>query len=501
MEQNKQYKTPEKSSEKTEIKIKIYDIDSSSIEILKEISKNLFKYIIDILPSNTSKEKKDKIETYFNKIQMLLKKLNSDRNKMISKYDSILKFSEEKIRSLYSTLFNMKIKNTFLENNIDILLKKEKEYRLVKEKTGILVENGVIIHNDRKEHEIFILRVENSNLKNVINKKDEELKDLKEKHIKEKKEFIKKIEDLKFKNEQLKIKIKQKNKKLKGHSCSSININNIDINDANISNNNGNNINNNINIKNIINPVKRRFNSNLLNNNNKYISLIHCQSMGNLNLDAILNNKKSKTKSKSKNKTNNNINNISKNNINNNQNLILNNINISPIRHKKKIYFTPHSYNEIDNKINFLPIKNSKSKNNSKSKTKKNKHKNSKNNNTLKSLNNSKSKIINKNFEKDFIHKRLINELTWSQNISMNNSGIPKSMSKINKSKINNKRNDSKRSNSKQLYNEKQNNKNGLIIMNISGKENIPVNKTCLSSIRRKNTINTSNNSFYNKIF
>ena len=58
-------------------------------------------------------------------------------------------------------------------------------------------------------------------------------------------------------------------------------------------NNNGNNINNNINIKNIINPVKRRFNSNLLNNN-KYISLIHCQSMGNLNLEAIINNKKSK---------------------------------------------------------------------------------------------------------------------------------------------------------------------------------------------------------------
>ena len=493
MEQNKQYKTPEKSSEKNEIKIKIYDIDSSTIEILKEISKNLFKYIIDIIPSNTSKEKKDKIETYFNKILMLLKKLSSDRNKMISKYDSILKFSEEKIRSLYSTLFNMKIKNTFLENNIDILLKKEKEYRLVKEKTGILVENGVIIHNDRKEHEIFILRVENSNLKNVINKKDEELKDLKEKHIKENKEFIKKIEDLKFKNEQLKIKIKKKNNRLKGYSCSSININNIDINDANSNNNNNNN-----NIKNIINPVKRRFNSNLLNNN-KYISLIHCQSMGNLNLNAIINNKKSKSKSKSKNKTNNNINNISKNNINTNQNLILNNINISPIRHKKKIYFTPHSYNEIDNKINFLPIKNSKSKNNSKSKPKKNKNKN--NNNTLKSLNNSKSKIINKNLEKEFIHKRLINELTWSQNISMNNSGIPKSMSKMNKSKINNKRSNSKRSNSKQLYNEKQNNKNGLLIMNISGKENIPVNKNCLSSIRRKNTINTSNNSFYNKIF
>ena len=103
----------------------------------------------------------------------------------------------------------------------------EKCILLIKEKTGILVENGVVINNDRKEHEIFILRVENSNLKNVINKKDEELKDLKEKHIKENKEYIKKIEELKCKNEQLKIKIKQKNNKLKGHSCSSLNINNV----------------------------------------------------------------------------------------------------------------------------------------------------------------------------------------------------------------------------------------------------------------------------------
>ena len=133
MEQNKKYKTPDKSSEKNEIKIKITDIYSSTIEILREISKNLFKYISDILPSNSFQEQKVKIETYF-KILMLLKKLAEDRNKTISKYYSLLRLSKEKIRLLYSVLFNMKIKNNFLENNIDILLKKEKEYRLVKKR-------------------------------------------------------------------------------------------------------------------------------------------------------------------------------------------------------------------------------------------------------------------------------------------------------------------------------------------------------------------------------
>ena len=230
------------------------------------------------------------------------------------------------------------------------------------------------------------------------------------------------------------------------------------------------------------------------------MSLIHCQSMGNLNLNLLTNTKSKihpKNKTKSKNKTN--INDTSKNK-SKNDNIILNNINVSPIHHKKKLCFTPYNNNNNDviNKINFNPIKKSKSKNNSKSKLKK------KNNssicNGIKVIYNSKTKM-NKNTEKEkeIIHKKLMKELTWSQNTSINNSGIPKSNTKFNK------RIKSKRSNSKQYYNEQEtNNKknSSLFIMNISGKENVPmnlVNKTCLSSIRRKNTINTSNNSFYSK--
>ena len=464
MEKNKIFKTPEKLLEIDQIKINPFNNQISTMKLLKEITKFLFKYINDILSSNISQEKKEKIDLYFNKILSLIKKLSSEKKKIISKYDSILKLSEEKIRALYSTLFNMKIKITFLENNIDILLRKEKEYRLIKEKTGIIVENGVIIHNDRKENEIFILRTENSNLKNVIKNKEENIKALNDKYKKENSLYSKKLEELNYKIEQLKHKIKIKNNKIKGHSCSCVNLNSLDANDANISNNNNvnnNNINKNIKINNY-NPIKRKCNSNLLNNN-KYISLIHCQSMGHLNLNVL--NNKNKIKYKSKNKTNNNL---SKNNIENN-NLILNNLDISPIHNRKKLYFTPHN-NEINSKNN--------------SKIKKDK-------NSIKVIYNSKTKFMNKNTEKEKIQKKLIKELAWSQNVSLNNSGIPKSMKKINKSKKNVKGN-----NIKQLYNENKNKKKGLLIMNISGKENIPINKTCLSS-RIKNTINTSNNSFF----
>ena len=73
----------------------------------------------------------------------------------------MLKKNEEKIRTLYSDIFNLKIRNTYLENNVEILLQKENEYKMIKEKTGILIENGEVIYNNRKDNEIFILRQEN----------------------------------------------------------------------------------------------------------------------------------------------------------------------------------------------------------------------------------------------------------------------------------------------------------------------------------------------------
>ena len=60
------------------------------------------------------------------------------------------------------------------------LLRKEKEYELIKEKTGIVVVNNKIINNDRKENEIFILRKENSILKDTIEKQKKEIEKLKQ---------------------------------------------------------------------------------------------------------------------------------------------------------------------------------------------------------------------------------------------------------------------------------------------------------------------------------
>ena len=374
----------------------------SSIKSLTELCKNLFNYITNnILLQDISNEKKEKVSKYFHKIFSIIKIISTEKKNLILNYDSILKLSEEKIRTLYSSIFNMKIKNTFLENNIDILIKKEKEYRLIKEKTGILVENGKIIHNDRKENEIFILRAENSNLKNVIKKKDELINELN----KENTELKNKIEQIKSK-----IKLKYYNNKTKGRSYSYFDF---------------------INNNNIIDKIKGKNNSNILNYN--CILLNHCQSISDINLKFIKNKSKKNLQNKSQSK------NKSKNISNQSNNILLNNINVSPIHKNKKIYFTPHNNN---------------TKNNSKSKKNKNKV-----------IYNSKTKTNNK--------------INLSQNISIN-TGIPKSNTKTKKRNINKK------------------NKNKEI--NISEKENIPINKTFISSsILRKNTFHTSNNSFCGK--
>lgn len=112
---------------------------------------------------------KEKLNICFSKIESSIKLISKEKDSVISQYESILRYNENKLRLLYSDIYNLKIKNAFLENNIDILLKKEKELKLVKEKTGVIVENGMIVYNDRKDNEIFILRTENSTLKNIIN--------------------------------------------------------------------------------------------------------------------------------------------------------------------------------------------------------------------------------------------------------------------------------------------------------------------------------------------
>ena len=307
--------------EKTDL-IKIQNVESENISNVSDyhLGINTHSYYLETINNNINalhkfyqnnikiqeKSIHNKINSYFSQINSIINLLSEEKDDILVQYECALKKNEQKIRFLYSEIFNLKVKNTFLENNIDILLKKEKELRLVKEKTGVVVENGTIVYNDRKENEIFILRKENSTLKNVITKNEKELNEIKEKYKNDKEHYLNQIRHLNHKLNVIKYKFQQSKAKIKGKSTSNINLNN-ENNSPNQKLNytvNNNGLNNGTNKRNT-NDINNINNSNSRNKNSKHklevqnekkngkilisldkhnLSLLHCQSTGHLNL-------------------------------------------------------------------------------------------------------------------------------------------------------------------------------------------------------------------------
>ena len=531
--------------EKTDF-IKIENVESENISNISDyqIGSNIHNFYLETINSNInalqkyyqinlkSQEKsiQNKINSYFSQINSILNILSEEKGNILFQYESILRKNEEKIRVLYSDIFNLKVKNAFLENNLDILLKKEKEYRLVKEKTGVVVENGTIVYNDRKDNEIFILRKENSTLKNVIETNEKELTKIKEKHKKEKENYEKQIKNLNYKINVLKYKMKQSSQKTKGKSISNININdssthnnklnfsinNNSINKGNSSNNalnneiNNNSINDLNKMSNIKNNSKKmielknvkKYKRNLINLEEQKKPLIHCQSTGHLHLKNKMLNKLKKIKQNENSRINQTGSDIS-------------NTNRSATQNKKLLCLTPH--NNDDSQISsfqtFHKISNIKKKNKIKIISKNCQILKSSNSNQNININNNfnEIKIIYKNKPKNkadsnsnnnIIHRQqlLKNELTWSQNNIVNNSVIPNSSLQIKKIDIKNKNLKSKKIlNNMNTTNSSKN--YGYIVINNKRKRNIrnniveknnSINNKCsLTSIRRKNTINS----------
>ena len=159
--------------------------------------------------NNDNKDKyNEKINDIIKKIENLFNNyINDIKNAYNSQYENILRAYEHKIRNLYENLFNLELNRRILEESNKNLLRKEKDFELMKEKTGIIVLNGKIINNSRKENEIFILRKENSILKDIIEKQKQEnlqkvKKDSKEKN-KSNKPLIIKMNNLSLKNKNL----------------------------------------------------------------------------------------------------------------------------------------------------------------------------------------------------------------------------------------------------------------------------------------------------------
>ena len=153
---------------------------------ISNISRNYFHSTLNIIQNKISNEFSS-IKNLFESIEQEInnKELKLQINNKLNNINDIAKIfkkiyteftqienskrkDEEKIRNLYKKYFNFKLDKEALEYKIKYLTQKEKEYELLKEKTGAIFCNGKIICNERKDNEIIILRTENSLLKNEI---------------------------------------------------------------------------------------------------------------------------------------------------------------------------------------------------------------------------------------------------------------------------------------------------------------------------------------------
>ena len=144
-------------------------------EIVTEINS------INNVINNISSTENININLIKEEINKSLNNINNTKEKTIKErdiYESLLKKEENIIRKLYSDLLHEKILKEILEERILAFMKIQSDFELIKEKTGVIVCDGKIISDGRKDNEINILRKENSTLKNVINKKEEEIKEL-----------------------------------------------------------------------------------------------------------------------------------------------------------------------------------------------------------------------------------------------------------------------------------------------------------------------------------
>ena len=134
----------------------------------------LFTYISIINTKLNNIPIKQEINNVLNNISNIFQKILKEKEI----YELLLKKEEYTTRKLYSDLLHEKIIKEILQEKISGYMKMQSDYELIKEKTGVIVYDGKIISDGRKDNEITILRTENSTLKKVINEKEKEIEKL-----------------------------------------------------------------------------------------------------------------------------------------------------------------------------------------------------------------------------------------------------------------------------------------------------------------------------------
>ena len=187
-------------------------------DLFENIHKNCLSYLnnfSNLINNNNflyNKNNKDKIKILILNLRLSLQQILNIYNKNIKTYENMLIKYENDIRFYIKNYYKINLRKELIENKMNSLQKKEKEYESLKKLTNCYLKNGEFIFVDNKDNAINILRMENSNLKKTINELENKINNLNE---------------LNFNN-------KKTIDELRNNSNSSINININDISNSNL---------------------------------------------------------------------------------------------------------------------------------------------------------------------------------------------------------------------------------------------------------------------------
>ena len=202
------------------------DIKEELFEILIYLRKNMLNNILftkqkipnQIIENNNKNIKviinfiKDLIKILFSSLDSFLQKnsinIEKENNDKIHELNNNIIKLENDIKFYIRKVFQYKIQRDALQYNVKKFKEMKEEFDLLKEK--VKYKDGKFLKDDRKDNEIFILRKENSNLKNEIEKMELKCKNYEETILK--KEKI--IDNLNIKIKRLNNKIVKNENKL-----------------------------------------------------------------------------------------------------------------------------------------------------------------------------------------------------------------------------------------------------------------------------------------------
>ncbi len=292
---------------KIEIEEDEYQENIKAITIPKLISyiHDSIQILIQKKIEDSKKEQKEEDDKYYielNKNNNKTVPLNSDDRLL---YENLIRKLEAKERVLSKINFQNKLQKDAMENKIGEYMEMEDEFEEMK--TKLKYEDGRFLKNDRKDNEIYIIRGENSNLKKSITKLEQQITNL-ENEKEQSKNIINKYEEEIIQLRKKLEEAQKQNEILNSHSIN-ININNVTGSNKNNSLNNNNNMNHSgkfsFNCKNEINNnfIKDEILSNKnIDNKNKYFPYQKIKAkMGKNNNGDMMSNTRNESSEKTKN--------------------------------------------------------------------------------------------------------------------------------------------------------------------------------------------------------